>query len=72
MNADYDDEEYDDETDIDWKQYLYQENETESIRPLDATDYVALFIASLQTIFLPIVILIIVLVSFALIFTIFF
>ncbi|MGD2073214.1 MAG: hypothetical protein PVG65_06980 [Candidatus Thorarchaeota archaeon] len=70
MKAEYDDQE--DETDVDWKQHLYQEDKTQQIRPLDATDYVALFIASLQTIFLPIVILIVVLVAFAFIFTLFF
>jgi len=47
------------EQDIDWLQYAQQEEQP--LRPLDRTDYLALFIASLQTIFLPLLILIIVL-----------
>ena len=41
--------------DIDWSQY--GEHEPTIATPLDAKDYVALFIASLETIFLPLVIL---------------
>ncbi|MHA1927360.1 MAG: hypothetical protein ACTSV2_02140 [Candidatus Thorarchaeota archaeon] len=45
------------EQDIDWLDYAQQEDQ--ALRPLDLTDYLALFIASLQTIFLPLMILII-------------
>jgi hypothetical protein len=76
MKTDYDDsnseEEIVDESEVDWKEYVFQEEDIDAIRPLDATDYVALFIASLQTIFLPLVILMIVLFAFSLMFTIFF
>lgn len=44
---------------IDWLDYAQQE--PQALRPLDRTDYLALFIASLQTIFLPLMILIILL-----------
>jgi hypothetical protein len=40
---------------IDWSQY--GEHEPTLATPLDAKDYVALFIAALETIFLPLVIL---------------
>lgn len=63
--------ESEDESEVDWKEYVFQEDETHPLRPLDATDYVALFIASLQTIFLPLIILMIVLMAFAFIFSIF-
>jgi len=56
------------EEDVDWDEYAYRKTQRE--KPpieLDATDYVALFLASLQTIFLPLVILSIVLLGFALI-----
>ena len=44
---------------IDWKEYAQQEDQ--ALRPLDGKDYIALFVASLQTIFLPLIILVIVL-----------
>ncbi|MHA2040614.1 MAG: hypothetical protein ACW975_02025 [Candidatus Thorarchaeota archaeon] len=50
----------------DWSQYGDHESGTHT--PLDGTDYVALFIASLQSIFLPLVILVIVLLSLGFIF----
>ncbi len=40
----------------DWSEYVYQE-EKRPLHRLSADDYVALFIAALQTIFLPLVIL---------------
>ncbi|MFQ5833347.1 MAG: hypothetical protein ACE5H4_11630 [Candidatus Thorarchaeota archaeon] len=43
----------------DWSQY--GDHEVSKHPPLDGTDYVALFIASLQSIFLPLVLLAIVL-----------
>ena len=50
------------EEEVDWLEYAQAEEQ--AIRPLDGKDYVALFIASLQTIFLPLIILIIVLLGF--------
>ena len=47
---------------IDWLQYA--QGEQQALRPLDGKDYIALFVASLQTIFLPLIILIIVLLGF--------
>lgn len=40
---------------IDWSQY--GEHDSTTTIPLDGKDYIALFIASLETIFLPLVIL---------------
>ncbi len=52
---------------FDWS--YYGEHESESRHPsLDGTDYVALFIASLESIFLPIVLLAVVLATIGLIF----
>ncbi len=50
-----------------WREYRvrYEDEKRKAIR-LDRKDYVALFIASLETIFLPLIILMIVLVGFAL------
>ena len=63
MNTDYkennDNNAQSEEQEIDWLDYAQQEEQ--ALRPLDRTDYLALFIASLQTIFLPLLILIIVL-----------
>ena len=64
--------EFDDDSEVDWKDYVFQDDDTHPLRPLDATDYLALFIASLQTIFLPLIILIIVLLAFGFIFAILF
>ena len=49
--------------DTDWEEHGRKLEEEQSLSPLDRTDYIALFIASLQTIFLPLVILIILLVA---------
>ncbi|MFW9833426.1 MAG: hypothetical protein ACFFEK_05480 [Candidatus Thorarchaeota archaeon] len=46
-----------DEEDVDWS--VYEEQARDNEVHLDTVDYVALFIAALQTIFLPLVILII-------------
>lgn len=51
---------------VDWSQYGDHEMGTHT--PLDGKDYVALFIASLQSVFLPLVILAIVLGSIGVIF----
>lgn len=51
-----------DEEKIDWLEYAQVEEE--ALRPLDGKDYVALFIASIQTIFLPLIVLIFVLIAF--------
>jgi len=50
------------EEDVDWKDYAFQQEE-QPLLLLDLTDYIALFIASLQTILLPVVILVAVLVA---------
>ncbi len=42
--------------DINWDDYMYHEPGAGSAISLDLTDYAALFIASLETIYLPIVI----------------
>ena len=68
MSTDFEDIEEDPyesekEEEIDWLQYA--QGEQQAIRPLDGKDYVALFIASLQTIFLPLIILVIVLLGFS-------
>ncbi|MFW9975754.1 MAG: hypothetical protein ACFFDQ_10835 [Candidatus Thorarchaeota archaeon] len=67
MNTDFEDiedEKAPDEDDekIDWLKYAQVEEE--ALRPLDGKDYVALFIASVQTIFLPLIVLIFVLIAF--------
>ena len=51
-----------DEEDVDWSEY--EEHAKDDVVHLDATDYLALFIAALQTVLLPIVILIIFLIGF--------
>ena len=58
-----------DEEDVDWSKY--EEDTRDNAVHLDTVDYVALFIAALQTIFLPLVILIIFLVGLVFVFTIF-
>ena len=62
MSTDFEDKEKEqiepEEEEIDWLQYAQAEEQ--ALRPLDRTDYIALFIASIQTIFLPLVVLIIV------------
>ncbi|TFG33852.1 hypothetical protein EU527_06375 [Candidatus Thorarchaeota archaeon] len=65
MNTDFEDvdkEELEPEEEIDW--LLYAQSEEEALRPLDGKDYIALCIASLQTIFLPLIILIFILIFF--------
>ncbi|MFX0044278.1 MAG: hypothetical protein ACFE8Z_00380 [Candidatus Hermodarchaeota archaeon] len=52
--------------DIDWSEY--GDHDEPRHPPLDGTDYLALFIASLETIFLPLVLLAIVLVVIGFIF----
>ncbi len=66
MNVDFeengDNYEESEEEKVDWMDYAYQQEE-EPLPLLDRTDYLALFIASLQTILLPVVILIAILVA---------
>ncbi len=57
-----------DEDEIDWSEYVPAEDEEDTGLELSATDYVALFIAALETVFLPLVILAVVLVALAFIF----
>jgi len=64
MNSDFEDIKDaqpppEEEEEIDWLQYA--QGEEQALRPLEGKDYVALFIASLETIFLPLTILIIIL-----------
>jgi hypothetical protein len=63
MNADFEgsDEEQrqPEDEEIDWQRYAQRE-EQGALRPLDGKDYIALFIASCQTIFLPLIVLIVV------------
>jgi len=47
----------DDNEDVPWDDIVYYEEQESQTIHLDATDFVALFIAALQTIFLPCVIL---------------
>ena len=65
MGTDFEDKEEEqiqpEEDDIDWLQYA--QGEEQALRQLDRTDYIALFIASIQTIFLPLVVLVIVLLA---------
>ncbi|MFW9803989.1 MAG: hypothetical protein ACFFFC_15105 [Candidatus Thorarchaeota archaeon] len=51
----------DEPEEFDWSEYGDHQQSTHA--PLDATDYVALFIAALQSIFLPLVILAVLLLS---------
>ena len=62
MSTDFEDYEEEQDLEIDWLDYAQAEQQ--AVRPLDGKDYVALFIASLQTIFLPLIVLIIVLLAF--------
>ncbi|MGY5856040.1 MAG: hypothetical protein RTS72_05520 [Candidatus Thorarchaeota archaeon] len=66
---DYNEEQSGEETDDAlWDEYrVYRDEKQEHIK-LDRKDYVALFIAALETIFLPLIILIIVLFAFGLLF----
>ncbi len=59
-------EEEEQREEIDWSEY--GEHEESRHPPLDGTDYVAFFIASLETIFLPLVLLAVVLVVIGLAF----
>jgi hypothetical protein len=57
----------DQKEEIDWS--MYGDHESSRHAALDRTDYVALFIASLQSIFLPLIILAIVLISIGFLFS---
>lgn len=63
MSSEFDDIEESSEVDNDevpWEDIVFHEPQQEPSHSLDMTDYLALFIASLQTIFLPVVVLIVV------------
>jgi hypothetical protein len=64
MNTDFDnideDQYEEEEKKVDWLQYAQEEEQ--ALRPLDAKDYVALFVAAIQTVFVPLIILMIVMV----------
>jgi hypothetical protein len=51
----------------DWDNYRVVNEEADATPPLQASDYLALFVASLQTIFLPIILLLFVMVVLAMI-----
>lgn len=70
MGTEFEDDNEKQEEEIDWLDYALQEEE-QALRSLDGKDYVALFIASCQTIFLPLIVLVIVLVAINLLFQIF-
>lgn len=55
-----------DDGQVDWSEYSPPKEQESTTRPLDAKDYVALFIASLETIFLPLIILGLILVAIVL------
>ncbi len=67
-SEDYSDDQSEVHDEPDWDDYPQFEDEEESVS-LDATDYIALFIAALQTIFLPLVILMVFLLTVGLILT---
>ena len=71
MDMDHDEEDeisLEPRREVDWDEYVYlQEQDRSQVSP-DAKDLVALFVASLTTIFLPIVILMVILVVIALLF----
>ena len=60
MSSESTQEDENDNEDELWDDIVYHEEQQSQTIRLDATDYVALFIAALQTIFLPCVILMIV------------
>jgi hypothetical protein len=64
MNTDFDnideDQYEEEEKKVDWLKYAQEEEQ--ALRPLDAKDYVALFVAAIQTVFVPLIILMIVMV----------
>lgn len=64
MNTDFDDidegQYEEEEKEVDWLKYAHEEEK--ALRPLDAKDYVALFIAAIQTVFVPLIILMVVMV----------
>lgn len=70
MSNEYDDNSEEKDEEIDWLEYASQQEES-ALRPLDGKDYLALFIAALQTIFLPLMVLIIVLVATSLLLQVF-
>lgn len=71
MDMDHDEEDeisLEPRREVDWDEYVYLQEQERSQVSLDAKDLVALFVASLTTIFLPIVILMVILVVIALLF----
>lgn len=71
MDMDHDEEDkvsLEPRREVDWDEYVYLQEQERSQVSLDAKDLVALFVASLTTIFLPIVILMVILVVLVLLF----
>lgn len=72
MDMDHDEEDIislEPRREVDWDEYVYLQEQERSQVSLDAKDLVALFVASLTTIFLPIVILMVLLLVIALAFS---
>jgi hypothetical protein len=59
-------------SDIDWDDYVYHEPGDTAAVELDLTDYAALFIASMETIFLPLIVMGVLLFAMSVYFTLFF
>ncbi len=71
MDMDHDEEDIislEPRREVDWDEYVYLQEQERSQVSLDAKDLVALFVASLTTIFFPIVILMVILMVIALLF----
>lgn len=72
MDMDHDEEDIislEPRREVDWDEYVYLQEQERSQVSLDAKDLVALFVASLTTIFLPIIILMVLLLVIALAFS---
>lgn len=63
MSQDFENENH--PKDEDWSEYAQQDDTEIPIRPLDYKDYLAIFIASLQTIFLPLILLLVIMLVIA-------
>ena len=65
MSDNYEGPSREEKDDPEWDEYRTYLEETQESTKLDAKDYIALFVASLQTIFLPLVIMMVVFVAIA-------
>lgn len=72
MSADKEEHTYNEDTtqeEPDWRQYARREDYHKNRVHLDKTDYLALFLAAVQTIFLPLIVIALALVASSLILT---